>query len=166
MDSKYQLFIDLDGVLVDFDNGVRRITGRHPSEMEPRSMWPILAKSKGFYDRLDWLDGGRVLWEAVKDTGPAILTGLPLGRWADPQKRSWCRRELGPDIPVISGMSRDKPRLASQWLEDEERTHLQPVLVDDRLKIKEPWEAEGGIFVLHLDIQRTLAELKEVGIVS
>jgi len=161
--DKYQLFIDLDGVLVDFDAGVKRTIGREPAELHPRTMWPILAKTPGFYDSLGWMKDGRDLWNTLSPFDPVILTGLPLGRWAEPQKRSWCARELGGHIPVVTGMSRDKARLAVEWLEDNDRTDKTPVLVDDRLRLREDWEAAGGVFILHLTAGDTLRELKDLG---
>ncbi|MCK5735211.1 MAG: hypothetical protein KAH21_01985 [Spirochaetaceae bacterium] len=161
--TSYQLFVDLDGVLVDFDTGVRQAAGKEPSELHPRKMWPAIAGTKGFYDRLGWMPDGKELWKAVKNFNPVILTGLPMGKWAEPQKRSWCIRELGSDIPVITGMSRDKADLALVWMEEKKLTGKTPILIDDRLKIKEPWEAAGGIFILHLNTGRSIEELKTLG---
>ncbi len=164
--SEYQLFVDLDGVLVDFETGVRRATGKEPSELHPRRMWPAIAGTKGFYDRLGWMPDGRDLWEAVKGYSPVILTGLPMGKWAEPQKRAWCERELGPEIPVITGMSRRKAELALSWLEENGMPDKTPILIDDRLKIKEPWEAAGGIFILHLHAAGSIEALKGLGILT
>ncbi len=161
--SRYQLFVDLDGVLADFDEGVRRITGKDPAELHPRRMWPAIAKSGGFYDRLNWMSDGQDLWSAVRAVNPAILTGLPMGKWAEPQKRSWCERELGPDVPVITGLSRHKAELAAEWMEDRALGEKIPVLIDDRLKMKESWEAAGGHFILHLNAEGSIGELKEMG---
>lgn len=158
--SDYQLFVDLDGVLVDFDSGVRHATGKDPAELTPRQMWPVLARTTGFYDSLSWMSDGRELWEALRTYSPAILTGLPMGKWAEPQKRSWCSRELGDEIPVITGMSRKKAELALEWLEKQNEERRTPVLIDDRLKIKESWETAGGIFVLHLDAETSLEALR------
>ncbi len=160
------LFVDLDGVLTDFDNGVRRATGKLPSEQRLSSMWRALARTKGFYDRLEWLADGRRLWEAVQPASPVILTGLPLGNWAEPQKRSWCRRELGPEVPVITCLSRHKAREAGAWLEERRLSDdVLPVLVDDRLKQREDWEAWGGRFILHYDLGETLRQLEELGLI-
>lgn len=161
--DQFQLFVDLDGVLVDFDAGVRRATGKDPSELHPRNMWPAIARTKGFYDRLDWMPDGRDLWLAVKKYSPAILTGLPMGKWAEPQKRSWCERELGADVHVITGMSRQKADLAVRWLEENDMDEKTPVLIDDRLKMKESWEAVGGKFILHLNAAGSIAKLKDLG---
>ncbi len=159
----FQLFVDLDGVLVDFDAGVRRATGKDPAELHPKSMWPVLAKTPGFYDALEWTPDGRKLWNAVKPFGPAILTGLPLGKWAERQKRSWCLRELGQNVPVVTGLARHKAELAAEWLEVNGLADKVPVLIDDRLKIREDWESAGGRFILHLNTESSLEALGNLG---
>jgi hypothetical protein len=153
-----KLFVDLDGVLVDFEGGVKRVTGLMPWEQSQRSMWSQLARTPGFYEHLDWMPDGRTLWEAVRKLEPTILTGLPLGRWAEPQKRAWCARELGPDVPVVTCMSRDKAKRAFQ-LTPEDAT---PVLIDDRDRIREAWEKMGGIFVHHTDADSSVQRTEEI----
>ena len=156
---RYRLFIDLDGVLVDFDSGVLALFGKSPEELPPRVMWPRLAKTSGFYDKLDWLSDGRVLWEFVQHHQPIILTGLPIGTWAEGQKRAWCSRELGSAIPVITCMSKEKHYKALETCQENEK----PVLVDDRLKLKESWEDVGGKFIHHISAAQSIAALKELG---
>jgi FMN phosphatase YigB (HAD superfamily) len=154
-----RLFVDLDGVLVDFDRGVFQATGHYPSEISDQQMWPILARTPGFYDKLEWMSDGKELWEFAKNFSPTILTGLPRGQWAESQKRSWCLRELGPHVPVLTCLSREKGRAASMVLEPDET----PVLVDDRLNAQSGWLDIGGVFVLHVSAQDSLRQLKELG---
>ena len=151
----HELFVDLDGVLVDFELGVKIVTGSHPSHLPPRVMWPQLARSPGFYEHLHWMSDGQELWAAVKHRNPIILTGLPLGRWAEPQKRAWCARELGPSVPVITCLSRDKARVAK----DVTPSGHTPVLVDDRDWLRGSWEAMGGVFVHHTDAATSIGAL-------
>lgn len=40
------------------------------------------------------------------------------------------------------------------------------VLIDDRLDLRENWEARGGIFVHHTNTKRTLRKLVQHGILS
>lgn len=161
--NDYQLFLDLDGVLVDFDAGVRLAVGKDPAELHPSQMWPVLAKTPGFYDRLSWMADGRELWNAVAHLEPTILTGLPMGKWAEPQKRNWCSRELGNEVPVITGLSRHKAEMALAWLDDNGRRERIPVLVDDRLRLAESWQAMGGRFILHLNAQSSISALQDLG---
>ena len=37
------LFLDLDGVLADFDRGVHAVTGARPEELPLKTMWAALA---------------------------------------------------------------------------------------------------------------------------
>lgn len=146
------LYVDLDGVLADFDRGVLELCGLPPGdpELSMRQMWRSLARAENFFGELELMPDAMELWERCLPHSPTILTGLPHGGWAEPQKRAWCARVLGPEIPVITCMSRDKP----QW------SAPGHVLIDDRLKAKEPWEAAGGTFILHTSAAASVQALE------
>ncbi|MFP3959340.1 MAG: hypothetical protein ACLFUX_04150 [Spirochaetaceae bacterium] len=162
MSRRYALFVDLDGVLADFDRRVLELTGRSPSMQSPSHMWPILARTPGFYAELPWTPDGKRLWNYLRPYRPVVLTGLPRGTWARPQKLQWCRRELGPEVEVITCMSREKAEKARAWLHEHAEGQLPtPVLVDDRASLREQWEGMGGIFVHHTDARSTITRLNE-----
>lgn len=156
----WRLFVDLDGVLVDFDSGVRRLFGRGADEVPPKQLWPVLARSAGFYDKLPWTADGRRLWDYCRRRGATILTGVPWGNWAEAQKLSWCRRELGAEVEVVTCPSREKHLRAQELLRDGERA----VLVDDRQKLQADWEEFGGVFVLHRSAAESIAALEALGL--
>ncbi|MDC7221320.1 MAG: hypothetical protein PQJ59_15395 [Spirochaetales bacterium] len=161
-DQAYQLFLDLDGVMVDFNRGVHFYTGKSPEDQTPKQMWSVLSHVKNFYAKLDWTEDGQDLWEKTRILDPVIITGLPLGKWAEPQKREWCRRELGEDIPVICGKSKEKHLLAWDWLHENDLSHATPILIDDRLNLKFPWEESGGQFILHFSAEESLNQLQQL----
>ncbi|CAM9710287.1 unnamed protein product, partial [Hapterophycus canaliculatus] len=101
------------------------------------------------------MEDGRELWNGVSGLRPTILTGLPMGNWAEPQKagrphRKWCKRELGEHVPVITCMSRDKHIYC----------RAGNVLIDDRASLAEAWERAGGVFIHHTSASSSLAKLK------
>lgn len=147
------LFLDLDGVLADFDRGVVGVTGKRPDELPLAAMWRALARHPDFFGSLDFTPDGRELWAFCAPHLPTILTGLPQGGWAAPQKTRWVAERLGPEVPVITCMARDKP------------LHGGPgaLLVDDREKARAPWEAAGGRFILHRNAADSVAELRALG---
>ena len=150
-----KLFLDCDGVLADFDAGARRLLGMSPAEFErrfsKREFWKRLARDRDFYATLPEMRDARVLFDAVEPLEPTILTGLPLGNWAAPQKIRWAAEHFA-GVPIITCMARDKYR------------HMAPgdVLVDDREDHRARWEEAGGIFVHHVTARRSLAELAEI----
>jgi hypothetical protein len=113
------------------------------------AFWGRLAKTPDFYNTLDLLPDARMLFDTVAHLSPTILTGLPVGKWAEPQKRAWVERHF-PGTPVITGFARDKHK------------HGLPgdVLVDDSIKLAAAWEEMGGHFIHHEKAERSLAALR------
>lgn len=155
----YKLFLDLDGVLADFDKGVRAVLGKNPAELNEKVMWAALARTRGFYANLDWMPDGRELWEATRKVSPVIVSGVPWGNWAHAQKMAWCVKHLGADVPVVLCRSREKGKAVLDYLEPGDVA----VLIDDRLQARENWLHIGGIYILHTSTKNSLAELKALG---
>jgi len=95
---KYKVFCDLDGVLVDFDSGVKALfNGRSPDELPAGTMWGRISSTPNFYANLPWTADGQTLWnELVQQlpSPPDILTGVPRNYQSRAQKFAWCQREL------------------------------------------------------------------------
>ena len=147
-----RLFLDADGVLADFDEGVRRLLGVRPKEFIAKhgrsTFWKRLAKAPNFYGSLSEMPDARLLFDAVRHLKPTILTGLPVGKWAAPQKVEWAAEHF-PGVPIITCMARDKHK------------HMKPgdVLVDDREKHRDAYEAHGVVFVHHKSAEDSLRQL-------
>lgn len=150
-----RLFLDLDGVLADFDSGAHKLLGASPAEFEKRhgvkEFWRCLARAPDFYASLSLMPDARLLFDAVEHLKPTILTGLSLGKWAAPQKLAWCETHF-PRVPVITCMARDKHRFMDPG----------DVLVDDRDRHRATYEAHGVVFVHHLNARASLRQLVEI----
>ena len=149
------LFLDCDGVLADFDAGAKRVLGATPAAFEERNgkgeFWKRLARARNFYGELPKMADADELFEAVRHLKPTILTGLPLGKWAAPQKERWAAEHF-PGVPIITTMARQK------------HLHMDrgDVLVDDRENHRHLWEDAGGIFVHHRNARDTIRRLAEI----
>jgi hypothetical protein len=151
-----RVYLDCDGVLADFDKGAEGVFGMKPRAFERRHglgrFWKALAGAPDFFANLQPLPDAGELFEAVRHLQPVILTGLPRGAWAAPQKRRWAERHF-PGTEVITTSAALK----------REHCHPGDVLVDDRDTYRHLWEQAGGIFVHHKDARSTIAELKRLG---
>src|SRR4051812_46880820 len=151
-----QIYLDCDGVLADFDKGAQAILGLPPEAFQkrhgPGAFWRRLAAAPDFFANLEPLADAYELYDAVRHRDPIILTGLPRGNWAEPQKRRWAERHF-PGVPVITTMAALK----------HEHRHPGDVLVDDRDKHRGLWENQGGIFVHHKDARSSIAALRDLG---
>ena len=150
-----KLFLDADGVLADFDAGVQALLGMdYHAFVRKRGIggfWRELAKAPDFYARLPEMSDARELFEAVEHLKPTILTGLPLGKWAAPQKVAWAAKHF-PGTPIITTMARDKHH------------HMDPgdVLVDDRENHREAYEAHGVVFIHHRNARDSIRQLAKI----
>lgn len=154
-----QLFLDCDGVLADFESAAERIfdmpTRVAHQKLTPHQFWQKLRNQPNFYGTLPLLPDAMTLFNAVRHLHPIILTGCPLGGWAEPQKHAWAALHF-PHTKIITCMARDK------------RLHMTTgdILVDDTLKHRHLWEEFGGIFLHHTAAANTLAELTALGLLD
>lgn len=150
-----KLFLDCDGVLADFDAGAKKLLGMMPRAFEAKfgkgAFWGKLARADNFYGTLPLMGDARNLFEAVAHLEPTVLTGLPLGKWAAPQKLEWVERHF-PGTPVITCMARDKVKYMQAG----------DVLVDDQERHRHLWDEADGVFIHHRSAKQSLAELKAV----
>ena len=150
-----RLFLDADGVLADFDEGARRLLGMPPRAFEAKhgrgAFWKRLANARNFYGALPKMPDADLLFDAVKHLKPTILTGLPMGNWAAPQKVKWAAEHF-PGVPIVTCMARDKHK------------HMAPgdVLVDDRENHRAAYEAHGVVFVHHKTAGDSLRQLAKI----
>jgi 5'(3')-deoxyribonucleotidase len=150
-----RLFLDADGVLADFDRGVRELLKLRPKEFIAKhgrgTFWKRLANAENFYGVLPEMPDAQLLFEAVKHLKPTILTGLPLGSWAAPQKVEWAAEHF-PGVPIITCMAADK----------HQHMHRGDVLVDDREKHRAAYEEAGVVFVHHKNAEDSLRQLAKI----
>jgi len=150
-----RLFLDADGVLADFDLSVRRMLGMSAKAYIAKhgrsAFWKHLAKAPNFYGSLEEMPDARLLFDAVKHLKPTILTGLPEGSWSAPQKVEWAAEHF-PGVPIVTCLARDKHK------------HMHPgdVLVDDREKHRDAYEAHGVLFIHHRNAADSLRRLAKI----
>lgn len=136
---KLQVFLDLDGVFADFDARVKRLSGKHPNQLERSRLWKIINADKRFFAELELIEGCLALWEATKDLEPVFLTGAPSSKVFQEQKREWVSRIFGPEFTVHVVPKKRKQEFSGK----------HKVLIDDTPENIEQWIAAGGHGILH-----------------
>ena len=162
-----KIFFDMDGVLADFERGVKELCGQEPLDQGvsgPREevMWAGIREVGHFYDKLEIMPGAKEMFEAVYEKyGPKceILTGIPKPKrgvtGAGEDKIKWVRRLLSEDITVNIVLREEKPRFC---------TGRDCILIDDFRKNIKEWEKSGGTGILSRNAEDTMAKMKEMGI--
>lgn len=166
-----KIYFDMDGVLADFERGVRELCGMEPpkqnEEVDPEvdeEMWKRIKEVDHFYDKLEVMDGARALFESVFNKYRErceILTGIPKEKrgitTAAEDKINWMRRLLSRDIKINIVYKEDKPKFC---------TGKGCILIDDRKQNIIDWKEMGGSGFMHVEAGNTLYRLNELGVID
>ena len=152
------IYLDMDGVLTDFNKEYERMFGARPEEGWRRnkhfwSNWDTFIESGGF-KRLDkHKDADKLLQYVHELRVPVeILTSSGGEKHHDEvtrQKIIWlCDNSIPYKANVVPGGSK-KAMFAKPW----------HILIDDTERVVENYRKAGGTAILHYDIDVTLKEL-------
>lgn len=152
-----KLFVDMDGVLADFDTHYINTVGPLPPKYrtdlakEADINWCALEDAH-FFAHCPPMPDMHVLWKALAPLKPIVITGCPeTGRErAEQNKRGWIAKHLGADIEVRCVRSSEK------------YLHAAPgdILIDDWEKYKGKWIEAGGIWITHKNALQTIGTLR------
>ncbi|MGY3589333.1 5' nucleotidase, NT5C type [Bradyrhizobium sp. USDA 4350] len=158
-----KIYVDLDGVLADFDKAAEVILGtdniyKYEFVWGADKFWEKLNAKPYFFRDLPKKHDADRLWDAISHLKPVILTALPRenGERVAEQKNQWVRNFVkGRPQDVITCATKDKPNYCKPG----------DILIDDRAVNRDAWIGQGGMYLIHTDAGRTVAALKALGII-
>ena len=162
-----KIYFDMDGVLADFDRGVREVCGMDPTPQGAKwrpgmddHMWAKIRLIDHYYNKLELMPGAKMmvdtLYEKYGDRCE-ILTGIPKPNkgilTSGEDKINWVHRLLNPELKVNIVYREQKPDYC---------TGKDCILIDDLKSNIEAWKATGGSGVLHINAEDTLRQISEL----
>lgn len=156
MEKKYNLFVDMDGVLVDFNKGYYDLTGIDIGDNHFNSSQffaPITKAGVKYWENLEWTPDGKELWTYLQNYTPKLLSAPTRDHSSIVGKKLWVEREL-PDVELILRSAGRKKEFANP----------NSILIDDRESNINDWNESGGIGILHTSTKETIKQLKELGL--
>ncbi len=167
--DKTRVYIDMDGILADFNRGVRELCRMEPQSQNGKTdlkaddrMWEAIRETDHFYDRLDLIPGAKEMFDRLLEKYGdrfEILTGIPREErgivTAAEDKIRWTRRMLSEKVKVRTVCRKHKQQYC---------TGPESVLIDDREKTIREWREQGGTGILHVNPEETLKELERLGL--
>lgn len=150
----FRYFVDMDGVLVDFD----KAKYKHKYDFaNDEDMWKAIDNHQNWFRHLEPMPDFAKLWSFFEDEKLddriTILTAIPRKaqlETAAADKREWIKKYIGDHIPVITCYGIEKQKYSGH-------AHI---LIDDYARNIGQWIRHGGIGVLHKDAESTITLLK------
>lgn len=150
-----RIFLDLDGVMADFDAHFPATFGLSHRYLADDDMWRIINAHPTYFLDMPMCRGAREFFYDIVHLQPVILTACPKSAFENSarQKRAWVAMNLSPDLPVITTRGgAEKPS---------HMTQPGDILIDDYPRNTHAWAAAGGVAILHMAFEETRAALNE-----
>ena len=152
----YNIYLDMDGVLTDFELGYEKLTGINLKGKFKKGddFWtPISKAGVGFWAGLKWIQGGKELWAYLKPYNPVLLSAPSREESSRIGKAVWVKHKI-PGTKLILRYAKQKQELATPL----------SILIDDRQINIDQWKDAGGIGILHTSTVDTIKQLKKLGL--
>ena len=161
-EHKRMVYVDMDGVVADFNRGFNELFNLSPDTLTDDQLWArIEAHGKyKFFAGLPWMPGGKELWSFITQNflQVKICTALGKSDATDKQtstgKRTWLITNI-PDLrddDIIMVANKHRKRHYSK---------SGDIIIDDTEVVIQEWIKKGGIGILHRTAPETIAKLKE-----
>lgn len=174
-----KLYLDMDGVLADFDLGCAKmgIQNKHNFIHKPRSEWTEeekkldievnrLMATPGFFYNLPPMDGAFALWDFCQQFNPTVLTARPkndeIAERVIEEKTLWLREVLDCNNVIVC-LRAEKQKYAKTFVKKLSGGYFEPnILVDDLQSNIDEWNAAGGVSILFKNSIQAISDLKKV----
>lgn len=160
MNEIWTVAVDLDGVLAGFEQKVEEINGMPFSQIPRGRLWKSIERydkeEMPFFGSLNKMADADMLFNFVKKNFANFFILTATGhvpRNAAEQKRTWVAKHYGRDV-VVKTVTSSSQKAAY--------ANARTILIDDREKSTLPWEAAGGIAILHRNAADTIEQLKKI----
>lgn len=150
-----RLYLDLDGVMADFDAHFPAVFGLDHRSMADDAMWEKINAHPSYFRDMPPCPGAIEFYREIAHLDPIVLTACPRTNYANAatQKRAWVYEHLAPYVTVLPVMGGHNKPLFMHAPGD--------ILIDDFEKNTKAWAAAGGISILHVgDFDLTRRDLK------
>ena len=165
-ESEYKVYLDMDGVLADFDKRFEDLSGMKPGEFESKygknKFWDFIDEEHkvSFWVGIPEMPGAKQLVDAVKKYNYELLTAPSVKKQSYLGKILWVRNHKD----LFGGKPRINFKKAKEKHEVKPNLQKTDILIDDRLDTIERWNNAGGTGIHYQNISQVLNDLGKLGL--
>jgi PAS domain-containing protein len=165
-ESEYKVYLDMDGVIADFDRRFEDISGMKPHEFESKfgkkAFWNLIDEDNkiSFWVGIKPMEGASKLVNAVKKYNYELLTSPSAKKQSYLGKILWVRNHRD----ILGGKPKINFRKAKEKHNIKSKLSSNDILIDDRDDTIERWNNAGGTGIHYKSSGQVLNDLKKLGL--
>jgi PAS domain-containing protein len=162
----YKIYVDMDGVVADFDQRFKDLSGIGPREFEEKygkdAFWDFIDEGENklkFWVGIPPMSDAKQLIDFVSNYDYEMLTAPSIKKQSLMGKGLWMINQ------TKNGLFPSKPKVNYKSAKNK-KDFAAPnhILIDDREDTINSWNASGGIGILHTSASNTIGQLKKLGL--
>ena len=162
----YKVYVDMDGVVADFDQRFFDLSGMMPKEYENKygknAFWEFIDEGEHklkFWIGIPQMSDAQSLMDYVSQYDYEMLTSPSIKQQSLMGKGLWIKNHTS------KGLFKSKPKVNFRFAKNKKDfAASNHILIDDRADTINSWNAAGGIGILHTSASNTINQLKKLGL--
>ncbi len=166
-EGNYKIYLDMDGVIADFNTRFKDLSGIEPREFESKygrkAFWDFIDEENKikFWVGIPPMPGASELVSYISKHDYEILTAPSIKDQSRLGKNLWVRNHVGDIFP-------SKPKVTFKFSKEKHKVKQNlsqfDILIDDRQSIIDNWNNAGGFGILYQSTPQAIADLKKLGL--
>ena len=163
--SAYTIYLDMDGVIADFDQRFIDVSGMTPNEYKDKhglkKFWNLIDKENKvkFWVGIPLMPGAKELVDYISQYDYEILTAPSIRKQSRIGKTVWLRKihpDLFPNTPKINFKpAKEKHQIKTNLTKTD-------ILIDDKVSTIDTWNSSGGTGILYTSANNAIQQLKKL----
>lgn len=156
--NKYKIYVDMDGVLTDWEDQFKRYSGGIPVNVydnlygKDKQYQLVNQNSPTYYANMRWMKDGKLLYNFIKEFPHVEILSHAPDKKAYIGKMQWLKNNQVPFKANLVPHREDKAKFANS----------DSIIIDDREDVVNDFRKTGGKAILHKDSISTINQLKEM----
>ena len=165
--SAYTIYLDMDGVIADFDQRFLDLSGMTPDEYKDKygmnQFWDFIDEENKirFWAGIPVMSGAKKLIDYVSQYDYEILTAPSIKKQSRLGKMIWLRKihpDLFPNTPKVNFKpAKEKHQVKTTLTKTD-------ILIDDKASTVDTWNSSGGTGILYTSADNAIQQLKNLGL--
>ena len=165
--SAYTIYLDMDGVIADFDQRFLDLSGMAPDEYKDKygmnQFWDFIDEENKirFWAGIPVMSGAKKLIDYVSQYDYEILTAPSIKKQSRLGKMIWLRKihpDLFPNTPKVNFKpAKEKHQVKTTLTKTD-------ILIDDKASTVDTWNSSGGTGILYTSADNVIQQLKNLGL--